>query len=272
VSKRGAGGSITARYLERIGVRDTPRATCPFDPGYDLPTLEGHMEQSGHLMGSVKISMACWMVAAESVSRHKIDAVTRLGIPAVAGGGPFEVAVAQRALPAYLHLCADMGITRIECGEGFTELDLRPEEIVNEAREHGLEVEFELGEKHAGRFTDETTDELIADGRRWLEAGAVRLVVEARESAEDVGLFSAPGEFDARQADRLAEAFGLERLLFEAPNKASQFALIDHFGPSVPLGNVRLEEVLRVEIYRRGLHSDAFRNGKLRPRPPSDAV
>jgi len=272
VSKRGAGGSISARYLERIGVRDTPRATCPFDPGYDLPTLEGHMEQSGHLMGSVKISMACWMVAAESVSRRKIDAVTRLGIPAVAGGGPFEVAVAQRALPAYLHLCADMGITRIECGEGFTELELRPEEIVNEAREHGLEVEFELGEKHAGRFTDETTDELIADGRRWLEAGAVRLVVEARESAEDVGLFSAPGEFDARQADRLAEAFGLERLLFEAPNKASQFALIDHFGPSVPLGNVRLEEVLRVEIYRRGLHSDAFRNGKLRPRPPSDAV
>ena len=264
--------SISARYLEQIGVRETPRATCPFDPGYDLPTLEGHMEQSGHLMGSVKISMACWMVAAESVSRRKIDAVTRLGIPAVAGGGPFEVAVAQRALPAYLHLCAEMGITRIECGEGFTELDLRPEEIVNEAREHGLEVEFELGEKHAGRFTDETTDELIATGGRWLEAGAVRLVVEARESAEDVGLFSAPGEFDARQADRLAEAFGLERLLFEAPNKASQFALIDHFGPSVPLGNVRLEEVLRVEIYRRGLHSDAFRNGKLRPRPPSDAV
>ena len=126
--------SITARYLERIGVRETPRATCPFDPGYDLATLEGHMEQSGHLMGSVKISMACWMVAAESVSRRKIRAVTRLGIPAVAGGGPFEVAVAQHALPAYLDLCADMGITRIECGEGFTGLKLRPEEVVGCSR------------------------------------------------------------------------------------------------------------------------------------------
>ena len=264
--------SITARYLERIGVRETPRATCPFDPGYDLATLEGHMEQSGHLMGSVKISMACWMVAAESVSRRKIRAVTRLGIPAVAGGGPFEVAVAQHALPAYLDLCADMGITRIECGEGFTGLKLRPEEVVGLARERGLEVEFELGEKHAGRFTDEATDELIANGKRWLQAGAVRFVVEARESAEDVGLFVAPGGLDARQADRLAEAFGLEQLLFEAPNKASQFALIDHFGPSVQLGNVRLEEVLRVEIYRRGLHSDAFRRSGLRPRPPAGAA
>jgi phosphosulfolactate synthase len=267
----GRGGSITARYLEQIGVRATPRATCPFDPGYDPATLEGHIEQSGHLMGTVKISMACWMVADESASRRKIEAVTRRGIPAVAGGGPFEVAVAQRALPAYLDLCADMGITRIECGEGFIELNVKPEQIVGQARERGLEVEFELGEKHAGRFTDESTRELIADGNRWLDAGAVRLVVEARESAEDVGLFSAPGEFDSRQADLLAEAFGLERLLFEAPNKASQFALIDHFGPSVQLGNVRLEEVLRVEIYRRGLHSDAFRRENLRPRPPADA-
>ncbi len=261
--------SSCERYLAQIGVRDTPRATCPFDPGYDPATLEGHMEQSGHLVATVKISMACWMVAAEAATRQKISAVTRLGIPAVAGGGPFEVAVAQRALPEYLDLCADVGLTRIECGEGFTELTLAPGEVVRQAGERGLEVEFELGEKHSGRFTEEQTEELIAVGHRWLEAGAVRLVVEARESAEDVGLFSAPGELDPRQADRLADAFGLERLLFEAPNKASQFALIDHFGPSVQLGNVRLEEILRVEIYRRGLHSDAFRRNNLRPRPPA---
>src|SRR5262249_10562971 len=99
--------------------------------------------------------------------------------------------------------------------------------------------------------------------------GAVRLVVEARESADDVGLFSSPGEFDHRQADRLAAAFSLERVLFEAPDKASQFALINHFGPEVQLGNVRLEEVLRVEIYRRGLHSDAFGRDNLRPRRPA---
>jgi phosphosulfolactate synthase len=97
----------------------------------------------------------------------------------------------------------------------------------------------------------------------------VRLVVEARESAQDVGLFTAPGEFDPAQAERIADAFGLETVLFEAPNKASQFAMIDHFGPEVQLGNVRLEEVLRVEIYRRGLHSDAFGRENLRPAPPA---
>lgn len=261
--------TASERYLERIGVRPTPRATCPFDPGYDPVTVEAHLMQSAHLIGTLKISMACWMVADEASTRRKIRAATRLGIPTVAGGGPFETAVAQRALPAYLDLCADVGLSRIECGEGFTELSLAPAEIAREAGERGLEVEFELGEKHSGRFTDSDADELIAVGHRWLEAGAARLVIEARESAEDVGLFSAPDQFDARQAERFAEAFGLETVLFEAPNKASQFALINHFGPEVQLGNVRLEEVLRVEIYRRGLHSDAFAQEHLRPPPPT---
>jgi len=261
--------SPAERYLERIGVRPSPRATCPFDPGYDPVTVEAHLQQSAHLMGTLKISMACWMVADEGATRRKIQAARSHSVPTVAGGGPFETAVAQGALPDYLDLCAEVGLTRIECGEGFTTSRVSPAEIVREAGDRGLQVEFELGEKHGGRFSDEQAGELLATGTCWLEAGAVRLVVEARESADDVGLFSSPGEFDHRQADRLATAFGLERILFEAPDKASQFALINHFGPEVQLGNVRLEEVLRVEIYRRGLHSDAFGRGNLRPHPPA---
>ena len=98
-----------------------------------------------------------------------------------------------------------------------------------------------------------------------MDAGASELVVEARESAKDVGLFDGNGNFNAYLADRFATEFGLDMVTFEAPNKPSQFALLDHFGPRVRLCNVRLEELLRVEIYRRGLHSDAFGKENLRP-------
>ena len=64
--------------------------------------------------------------------------------------------------------------------------------------------------------------------------------------------------------------FGIDTVIFEAPTKASQFAMIDHFGRDVWLTNVRLEELLRVEIYRRGLHSDAYANERLRPIPRED--
>jgi phosphosulfolactate synthase len=250
-------------------VPDIAPATSPFDPGYDPVTLESHLEQSGHLISLLKISMACWLIADERASRRKFEAARAQGVATTTGGGPFEVAVAQGKLDEYLDLVADMGASRIECGEGFTDMPLQAEDVVARAHMRGLEVQFELGKKHDGGFTDETVGELIEQGRRWLNAGAVQLVIEARESAQGVGLFDDVGALNSAFADRFADAFGLETVIFEAPNKPSQFALLDHFGRSVHLCNVRIEELLRVEIYRRGLHSDAFGRENLRPARPA---
>jgi phosphosulfolactate synthase len=248
----------TTDFLKMIGVFEIAPLTSVFDPGYDLLTLEGHLEQSGHLITLLKLSMACWLVANEDVIRRKVAAARSHQVASVTGGGPFEIAVAQRQLPAYLDLCADVGVNRIECGDGFTDMRLGASEVVRMAHDRGLEVQFELGKKHGGAFQAHLIRELIEQGYRWLEAGAVELVVEARESARGVGLFDKEGSLNRCFADRFAEAFGLHKVVFEAPNKVSQFALLDHFGREVRLSNVRLEELLRVEIYRRGLHSDAF--------------
>lgn len=258
----------TQEYLHLIGVPDLPPLISPFDPGYDPVTLESHLEQSAHLMATLKISMACWQIANEEATRKKIAAARAHNVPTVTGGGPFEVAVAQGQLEAYLDLCAGLGITRIECGEGFTELSLPPRTIVSMAQARGLQVQYEMGKKHEGPFTDASLQEAIDRGQRWLDAGAVQLVVEARESAAGVGAFADDGTLDTTVADRFAEAFGLEVAIFEAPNKPSQFAFLRHFGRQVHLCNVRLEEVLRVEIFRRGLHSDAFGLSNLRPAYP----
>ena len=255
----------TDGYLKRLGVPELPPLTSPFDPGYDPVTLESHLDQSSHLMSILKISMACWMVANENATRRKIAAAREHKVPTVTGGGPFEIAVAQGQLPAYLDLCADIGVTRIECGEGFTDMPLKPRDVVAMAQERGLEVQFELGKKHTGAFTNDAVDYLIEQGWRWLDAGALQLVVEARESARAVGLFDEASNFNQVFADRFAKAFGLKTVMFETPNKSSQFALLNYFGREVHLCNVKLEEVLRVEIYRRGLHSDAFLKDKLRP-------
>jgi phosphosulfolactate synthase len=257
-----------ADFLKRIGVPDVAPATSPFDPGYDASTLAGHLRQSAHLMSTLKISMACWMVANEDVTRLKVALARQHGVPTVTGGGPFEIAVAQGELPAYLDLCADVGVTRIECGQGFTVSRLDPREIVAAARSRGLDVQMELGKKHDGGFSNETLSAWIDQGHEWLDAGAVQLIVEARESARGVGLFDEDGRLNTAFAERFVAAFGFDTVVFEAPNKPSQFALLNHFGRHVHLCNVRLEELLRVEIYRRGLHSDAFGHANLRPSSP----
>jgi phosphosulfolactate synthase len=212
--------------------------------------------------------MACWQVASDVATRKKVAAAKRLNVPTCTGGGPYEVAVYFGKLSDYLDLCADMGFDRIEAGEGFTEGKLVPRDVVRMAEERGLEVQFEVGQKHAGPFDSDMVKELIDQGQCWLDAGAKEIVVEGRESAENVGLFGENGKFNSDLADRFAQAFGLETAIFEAPNKPSQFTLINHFGPQVQLSNIRIEELLRVEIYRRGLHSDAFQFDHLRPKGP----
>lgn len=270
--KTGGGRLHTLDYLKMIGVADIPPRTSPFDPGYDPATLISHLEQSSHLISCLKISMACWQIANEASTRRKVEAARKLKIPVCTGGGPFEIAVEFGKLPEFLDLCADLGVSRIEAGEGFTDMKMAPGRVVRLARERGLDVQFEIGKKHEGAFKKDVVKELIDQGNRWLDAGAKQIIVEARESAQSVGVFDMKGRLDAKVADRFARAFGMDVAVFEAPNKPSQFAFLDHFGPMVQLSNIRIEELLRVEIYRRGLHSDAFQHDNLRPGGPQKKV
>ena len=216
-------------------------------------------------MAILKVSMACWMVAKEDATRRKVAAAVKHRVPTVTGGGPFEIAVAQDCLPAYLDLCADIGFTRIEGGEGFTDMPMGAREVLAMAERRGLEVQFELGKKHGGAFNADTTGRTDRSRAPLAGCGRLRTGGGSPESAKGVGLFDEGGNFSGALADRFANEFGLDIVTFEAPNKPSQFALLDHFGPQVRLCNVRLEELLRVEIYRRGLHSDAFCRENLRP-------
>jgi phosphosulfolactate synthase len=257
--------SATEAYLAAIGVPSLPPRTSPFDPGYSPVEVASHLEQSAHLMATIKISMACWQIANAEASRAKVDAARAAGVEATTGGGPFEVAVAQGQLPLYLDLCASLGFQRIECGEGFTTLEDEPRSIIQAANERGLAVQYEVGPKHDGPMTKATIEELLDRAARWLDGGAVQIVVEARESAVGVGLFDEQGALDQGLAHAFADRFGLDLVTFEAPTMARQFAFMNLFGRGVGLSNERLEELIRVEIYRRGLHSDAFSQPNLTP-------
>src|SRR6266699_5452299 len=135
----------TWEFLRMIGVPETPPRTSPFDPGYDPATLISHLEQSGHLISSLKISMACWLVANATATREKVRAARRLNVPVCTGGGPFEIAVASGKLPEFLELCADIGVTHIAAGAGVTDMRMKPKDVVRLASERGLGVQFEVG-------------------------------------------------------------------------------------------------------------------------------
>jgi phosphosulfolactate synthase len=248
----------TRAFLDRLGIAQLPPRSYPFDPGYDVATVESHLEQSHHLIAALKLSMATWMLIEPDALARKVRAARDRNVPVTAGGGMFEVALDSGCLDDYLDVCRRVGMTGIEAGQGFTRTGAEPGRVVAAAAHRGLSVSYEIGGKHDGPFDERVIADLVAEGGRWLDEGATHLVVEGRESAADVGLFDATGRLDVVLADTLAAELGLHRLVFEAPTKPSQFALLRHFGPAVALGNIRLEELLRVETFRHGLHSDAY--------------
>jgi phosphosulfolactate synthase len=216
-------------------------------------------------MEVLKISMACWIIADETVTRRKVAAAAAHSVPTVTGNGLFQIAVAQGLVESYLDLCADFGVVRVECGESHTELPERPSLIVKMAHARGLEVQFELG----GHFTaGETLEQLVDQGDRWLNAGAVQIAAPAGDAERANSYFDTLGHFNPAFADRLVSAFGLEMMTFAAPDPCTQFALLQHFGREVHLCDVRLEDLLNVESFRRGLHSEAFSSEQLHPGPP----
>jgi phosphosulfolactate synthase len=257
--------SSSKDYLNRMGVASPPPSTYAFDPGYSSSTVQAHLFQSGHLLCGVKLSMATWQVAAGAAVAEKIASIHGAGLPVIAGGGAFEISSFYDVISDYFALCASTGFDWVEVGEGFAASIDSPAALVGLAGQFGLRLQYELGSKFRGPI--EGSIVACSQIKEWLSAGANQIVVEAREDAVGVGLFDGHGVLNYRLADDLLRSVEHDfRLLqFEAPTKKSQFALMEHFGPEVVLGNVRLEEILRVEVFRRGLHPQAFQCATLRP-------
>src|SRR5579872_7247127 len=203
------GNVHTTDYLRLIGVREMPPLTSPLDSGYDATTLESHLDQSSHLMAALKISTACLMLASETATRRKIAAAKSYNVPTIVGSEPFGIALAQNRLPVYLDLCADMRFTRIECARVLSGRPLNASEVVKMAEARGLEVEFEVEKKDPGILTSDALEQLIAEGKQWLDAGALELVVEASDRGKGCDLLDLGGERNFRDAiaDRLVKEF-----------------------------------------------------------------
>ena len=97
-------------------------------------------------------------------------------------------------------------------------------------------------------------------------------VIEARESAENVGLFDAGGSLNQDLATYLAEGLGLERVVFEAPTKPSQFALLDHLGPEYPSRQRAPRGAAPGRDLPARAHTDAYAVERLRPHPNPEVL
>ena len=176
--------------------------------------------------------------------------------PVVIGGTFFEAVYVKDALDAYKAWLDSLGITHVEISDGTVDIprERKLELVADFARD--FTVLSEVGSKDSS--VEYTADEWTKWLQEELEAGSWKVITEAREGGT-AGIFDSSGGMRTELIGEIADAVGVDNVIFEAPSKAAQAWFIKQFGPSVNLGNIPPEEVIPLETLRVGLRGDTLK-------------
>ena len=236
--------------------------THVIDKGLGPRAWEDVLETSGPYIDVVKLGWGTAYVTPNL--RRKLDVLREK--PVVIGGTFFEVVYAKGKVDDYKRWLSDLGLTHVEISDGTIEIPRgeKLELIADLARD--FTVLSEVGSKDSS--VEYTAEEWIAWLREELEAGAWKVITEAREGGT-AGIFDAGGGMRTELIADIADAVGSQDVIFEAPTKAAQAWFVKKLGPEVNLGNIPPDEVIPLETLRLGLRGDTLKEVLLGDRQPT---
>jgi phosphosulfolactate synthase len=235
--------------------------TMVIDKGLGTRHFVDLLETSSPYIDILKIGFGTSSLYPESILKSKIKMAKEAGIFIMPGGTFFEVAVSQNQFSSYLETVKSFGYNAIEISDGTIDIPLCERgEYIRRARAAGLTVFTEYGKKCWG--SEISIQSLMDTIHQDLSNGANLVTVEGRESGKGVGIFDAEGRCSLDLVEQVSDQLPNPYvLLWEAPHKDQQVALLKQLGPYVNLGNISPQDLYSLETLRRGLRSDTFSFG-----------
>jgi phosphosulfolactate synthase len=191
--------------------------------------------------------------------RRKLERLAAHGLLTYPGGTLLEAAVVQQHCRVYMRRARELGFQAVEISDGTIDLSAdRRRRVIDCARDAGLVAITEVGKKDPTRQPE--ASELAEQALKDLEWGAAWVIVEARESGRGIGIYDEAGALKRNFLEEIAALLGdrIDRLIWEAPQKDQQAALVRRFGANVSLGNVMPREALALEALRSGLRYETL--------------
>ena len=234
--------------------------TMIIDTGLGLRATEDVLEVAGEFIDLWKFSFGTSVFLKPEMLRRKIALINRHRIMTCPGGTLFEAAILQHQCRVFMDCAAETGFTAVEISDGTIELPAqRRARVIACAREAGLVAVTEVGKKDPA--AQPPLAELARQALKDLDDGAQWVIVEGRESGKGVGVYDAEGLVAGGAFDVFESVMGphVQRLIWEAPLKGQQAALVERFGVNVGLGNVAPHDVLALEALRAGLRFETLK-------------
>jgi phosphosulfolactate synthase len=223
---------------ERAAKPRTKGITMVVDGGLPTRHFSDIVESGSEFLDFVKFGWGTALVTKDL--SEKIAVLENVGVDFYFGGTLFEKFVLQNRLEDFRDLCQTFSCQFIEVSNGT--IDLTNSEKAGYIRKLSgdFQVISEVGFKDAERSENLPPSRWIEGIHEDLDAGAVLVTLEARESGKS-GICRPNGE-----------------LRFEAPSSELQNYFVKRIGPDVNLGNIAASAVLGLETIRLGLRADTL--------------
>lgn len=209
------------------------------------------LEVAGDSVDVVKLGWGTALVSANL--KPKLARYAAHGIPVVLGGTLTELAIRQGRVDGLTAWLRELGLRHVEISDGTIEIEPAVKRELIETLSREFTVFAEVGSKDADFIMAPYV--WVAQIERDLEAGAWKVIAEARESGT-AGIYRANGEVRTGLIDEIVHSIDKERLIFDAPLQKQQVWLLKQFGTECNLGNIAPADVLSLETLRLGLRSD----------------
>jgi len=220
--------------------------------------LQDVLETMGRYVDALKFAGGSFSLMPREAIRELIDLCHRHEV-LVSTGGFIEYVLTQgpAAVEQYIQECRELGFDIIEISSGFITLPaddwLR---LIEKVQRAGLKPKPEVGIQFgAGGAT--TAVELEMEGtsdparaislaRRFLEAGAYMIMIESEGITENVKVWRTD------VPARIADALGLEKVMFEAADPEVFAWYVKNYGPEVNLF-VDHSQIVQLQCLRAGI-------------------
>jgi len=243
-------GTIEMPVSDRSTKPRTTGLTMVIDKGMGIHRLEDLIRSASEYIDIIKLTFGTSAFYDKEFLKEKNTIITSAGIDVMPGGTFLEIAIWQKEFEAYLDRAKELGFSAIEISDGTIDIDLKTRKgAISTARNWGFKVITEVGKKDPKEAIPlSQVHRLIEED---LSNGAVKVIIEAREAGKGVGIFDADGKIKQDEVEGIiAGVKDIDTLMWEAPIKNQQQALIIRCGTNVNLGNIPPDEILALEALR----------------------
>jgi phosphosulfolactate synthase len=231
--------------------------TMVMDKGLGIQAFEDLLALAADHIDFIKLGFGTLALTPDNIVKQKIALAELYGVLLYPGGTFFEMAYLENKTNMYLDNLKQLGFKWLEISSGVVDYqEWERSSLIQTARKLKFHVITEIGKKQAGTTTELSF--LVKQFSADIESGASYVIIEGRETGENIGIYNHKGEVDTSYVQQALQMIDHKKCIWETPQKGQQVKLMELAGCNVNLGNIAPSDVLSVEALRQGLRADTL--------------